>query len=117
MRVATFLALILLGALTPGRATSEFEAARALFEAKRYPEARETLEKIVAVDPNNAAACHYLGRVIILQRDNASLDVGVKWLGQAVELEPANATYLGVYGGALLTQADRSRSLSAAMRG
>jgi tetratricopeptide (TPR) repeat protein len=117
MRVAPLFALLLIASFAPSRAATDFEEAKALFDTKRYPEAREAFEKIVAAEPKSAAACHYLGRVIILRKDSASLEEGVKWLGKAVELEPANATYLGVYGGALLTHADRSRSLSAATRG
>lgn len=117
MRASPALALIFLGLLTLTRAATDFDAARALFDSKRYPEAKEAFEKIIAADPKQAEACHYLGRVTTLRNDDASLEEGVKWLGKAVELEPANASYLGVYGGALLNHANRSRSLSAAMKG
>jgi cytochrome c-type biogenesis protein CcmH/NrfG len=95
----------------------ELKAAIALVTAKRYPEAREALEKIVAADPRNPEACHYLGRVIIARNDNAAFDEGMKWLAKAVELEPKNAVYLGVYGGNLLQMAGRTSSISAATKG
>ena len=115
MRVS--LALLLLSLASHLIAAPEFDAALALFNAKKFPEARAALETIVAAEPKNAAACHYLGRVITLRNDSKALEEGVKWLGQAVELEPRNATYLGVYGGALLNHANRASSLSAATKG
>ncbi len=114
MRVSLTLILLL---AAPLNAASEFDAALALFNAKKFPEAREALDAIVAADPKDAAACHYLGRVITLRNDSKALEEGVKWLGKAVELEPRNATYLGVYGGALLNHANRANSLTAATKG
>lgn len=98
-------------------ATSALDEALTLFAAKRYPEARERLEKIVAADPRIAKACHYLGRTIIARNDTPALEEGVKWLAKAVELEPDNASYLGVYGGTSLQLAGRTNSLSAASKG
>lgn len=97
--------------------TAELGAAIALFQGKRYPEAREKLEKIVAAEPKNAAACHYLGRTLIARNDNAAFEEGVKWLAQAATLEPHNPIYLGIFGGASLQLAGRTNSLSAATKG
>jgi tetratricopeptide (TPR) repeat protein len=96
---------------------SELDAALGLFKAKRYPETREMLEKIITSEPANAKALHYLGRTIIARNDNAAFEEGLRSLGKAVELEPGNPIYLGIYGGALLQVAGRTNSLSAALKG
>ena len=105
------------GAQTAAKATDELNAALALVQAKRYPEACDALEKIVAQDPTNAAACHRLGLVVKLRNDNSAWEEALKWLAKAVELEPNNATYLGDFGGTSLQFAGRTNSLSAATRG
>ena len=105
------------GAACAADATVEFKAALALVTAKRYPEASEALEKIIAADPTNAAACHQLGLVIKRRNDPAAWEEALKWLGQAVELEPGNAIYLGDFGGTSLQFAGRTNSLSAATKG
>lgn len=105
-----------LAVLAPLRA-ADLAAALSLAEAKRLPEAQEALAAIVAAEPKNAAACHHLGRVLGMRTDAAALEEAVKWHGRAVELEPSNAVYVGAYGGALLNAANKSRSLSAALKG
>src|SRR6185436_19616833 len=65
----------------------------------------------------NAEACHYLGRAITARNDNAAFEEGLKWLAKAVELEPNNAVYLGIYGGTSLQLAARNSSISAASKG
>ena len=99
------------------RPRSDFDAALALFKTRRYPEARVAFEKIVAADPQNAAAHHYLGRTIAARNDTAALEEALGPLGKAVELEPNNAVYLGIYGGTSLQYAGRTNSLSAANKG
>ena len=115
MRAFLFLVVFLLGSAV--FAADDLAEARALFEARRYPEAKVALEKIVAAEPKNAAVCHWLGRVLALRNDAAALEEAAKWHGKAAELEPANAAYLGAYGGALLNSANKSRSLSTATKG
>lgn len=73
------------------------DQARALYAAKRYPEARVVIEKIVAAEPNNAEAHFYLGKLAGKRGDN---DEAVKQLEQAVALAPKNADYLVELGGA-----------------
>lgn len=115
--LALFMAAMRTASFAAAPADGDFEAALALFKAKRYPEARAAFEKLVAADPNSAAAVHYLGRTIIARNDPAALENGLVWLAKAVELEPNNAVYLGIYGGASLQLAGRTNSLSAANRG
>lgn len=92
-------------------------AAIELFSARRYPEARTALERIVAAAPDNAAALHYLGRTLVARHDVPAIEEGLRHLARATELEPRNAAYLGVYGGAALQHAGRTRSLAHATRG
>lgn len=94
-----------------------FESALALFNTQRFPEAHAALEKILAADPENAAAHHFLGRTIMKRNDKVALEEALVPLGKAVELEPDNAVYLGIYGGASLQFAGRTNSLSAANKG
>ena len=113
--------LILLGfiptALNAATRDADFDAALSLFTARRYPEAREAFEKIVAADPKNAAAHHYLGRTITARNDTPALEEGLVSLAKAIELEPNNASYLGIFGGTSLQLAGRTSSLSAATKG
>jgi tetratricopeptide (TPR) repeat protein len=98
-------------------AAAPLDEARALIKEKKYPEAAALLEKVIAVEPNNAAACHELGLVLRRRNDDAAFEQAVKWLSRAVELEPRNATYLADFGGTSMELAGRNRSLSAATRG
>lgn len=117
MRASSLLTLLLFLGASTALATTEFEQARALFDAKRYPEARVMLEKIVAAEPTNAAACHYLGRVLAARNDPNASEEALPWLEKAVELEPKNPVYLGIYGGTSLQIADKKHSISAALKG
>jgi len=103
--------------LARAEADAELRGAVALFESRQYPDARAALEKIVAREPANATACHYLGRVLLARNDRAAAEEGIKWLARAAELEPTNAVFLGIYGGASLQQAGRTNSIAAATKG
>ena len=117
MRAPPLILLLTVVIAPTALATTDFEQARALFDAKRYPEARVALEKVVAAEPTNAAACHYLGRVIAARNDEHASEQALPWLEKAVELEPRNPVYLGIYGGTSLQIADKKHSISAAMKG
>ena len=95
----------------------DMAAAMALFKSKRYPEALVAFEEIIAAQPKNAAAYHYLGRTLIIRNDSGALEEGLVPLAKAVELEPNNPVYLGIFGGASLQLAGRTNSLSAATKG
>lgn len=101
----------------PPVAPATTDVAIELFRARRYPEARQALEEIVAVHPRDARACYYLGRTLELRADANALAEAVVWLQRAVELEPNNPVYLGRYGGASLLLAERTSSPGAARRG
>ncbi len=98
-------------------ASAEFDAAVAHYEAQRYPEARAAFEQVATREPKNAAAAHYLGLTWKMRGDTESLEQAVKSLARAVELQPANATYLADFGGTSLQLASRTRSVSAATKG
>jgi len=90
--------------------------ALALYKHGRYGEARDALERLVAADPSNAAACYFLG--MTLQRvAQPSLDSARTWLGKAVRLAPENEGYLAEYAGVCLLIADRDTSLGLALEG
>ncbi len=99
------------------RGGADLDRAIALYEAKEYPAARATLEKITAAEPENAAACYYLGEVLLLRGDTRALDEAIKWLEKAATLDPRNADYLADYGGASLQLASRNNSFTAATKG
>jgi len=63
-------------------------AARALFDAKRFPEAQLAFEKLEAGDPGNADIHYYLGQIAI-ERDDA--DAAVRELERATALSPDSA--------------------------
>lgn len=111
------LAACLAGAATGMAAEASLDAALEHFHARRYPEATAVLQQIVAAAPDHAAAQHYLGRALTLRHDTAAIEEGLRHLARAAELAPTNAVYLGVYGGAVLQQAGRTRSPLAAARG
>lgn len=119
--ISVFTLALVLGPLgaPPARAETspELRAAIALFESRRYPDAHDALEKVVAREATNATACHYLGRVLIARNDQAAFADGLKWLARAAELDPGNAIFLGIYGGASLQHASRTKSFSAATKG
>ncbi len=115
--VGTMAALVFGFTISAGAAESAFEPAMALARAKRYPEARELLEKVVAAEPQNAVAWHELGQVWRARHDTEAYEKAVSCLARAVELAPENADYLADYGGTSLELAAKTRSLSAATKG
>ncbi len=112
--VRLFLLLALAGAL---RADPALDRAVALYTARQYPEAEAALQGIVGAAPQDAAACYYLGMALRHRGDSRARDDAVTWLAKAVALAPANATYLGDYGGTCLELADQHHSFSFATRG
>ena len=68
------------------------------FDAGRYAEAKERLETLVAVDPDNDAAYYYLGMTALMQKDLELAETGFE---TAVQLDSSNFWYrhrlAGVY--------------------
>jgi tetratricopeptide (TPR) repeat protein len=111
------LAALMLVAAAFARADSGFDSAVTLFNEKKFPEARVAFEKIIDREPGNAAACHYLGEILLRRGDASAIDDAVPWLEKAARLEPTNASYLADYGGASMQLAAIHTSLGAATRG
>jgi len=109
--------LSLLAAMAALRAESALDSARALVQQHKYVEARAVLERILATEPANAAACHELGLVLRKRSDTPAYEEAVKWLARAAELEPMNPEYLADFGGTSLQLASRTNSPSAATKG
>ncbi len=72
------------GALAAGLNTDE---GIRLFEARRLPEARATLEAVAREDPRDALALYYLGRTLLAQNEP---ERAAAWLEKAIALEPGN---------------------------
>ncbi len=111
------LAALILVAAAFARADSALDSAVTLFNDKKFPDARVAFEKIVAREPDNAAACHYLGQTLLRRGDASAVDDAVPWLEKAARLEPTNATFLADYGGASMQLAGIHTSFGAATRG
>jgi len=115
LRVSIVTLLLL---LSPFRAhAGALEEAIALYEQKRYPEARLAFEKITAGEPTNATACHYLGLTLRQRADDRAIEDALPWLAKATELAPKNATYLTLFGITSMQAAGKTRSVSAATGG
>src|SRR6266545_4761382 len=71
-------------------AGSKSEEGIQLFEARKFDEARASLEAAVREDPQDARAASYLGRVYLAVGNS---DRAVQWMGRSVALESANAEY------------------------
>jgi len=67
-----------------------YDDAQALFQSKRYAEARTAFEAVAAAEPDNAAAAYHLG-LLDLMRDDA--EAAVQWLEKATALAPTSAPY------------------------
>lgn len=115
--LSRLLPLALLLALAPSAGATPLEDAIALFKEKKFPDARAALEKIVAAEPTNAAAHHYLGQTLLRRGDRKAFDDGVPFLEKAAALDPKNARYLVVYGQASMQLASNNTSFSAATKG
>ncbi len=116
----TFMLFRLLGPALLFTATAlaaPLDDALALYKDKKYPDARAAFEKIVAAEPTNAAAAHYLGLTLVRRGDNKALEESLPWLEKATTLDPKNATYLAEFGKASLQFGGNTTSISAATKG
>lgn len=108
------LVLLLACCAACARAETSFAAAVELFQAKRYPEARDAFRALTATEPENAAVHAYLGRCAMRAQQ---WEEAVAALEKAAALAPLDAAILTDYGIACLRLADRRRSLSLAAKG
>ena len=75
--------------LAPGRV--DLDKAISLHRAGRLGEARPLYERILAADPENASAWHFLG---VLQHQSGDSDTAIQSITRALELDP---TYADAY--------------------
>ncbi len=87
------------------------------FQARRFPAAEAAFRRIVAAEPENAAAHHHLGQTLLRRQEPEARAEALRHLARAAELAPKRAAYHLAYGGAELQAAARSRSPLAAARG
>lgn len=101
-----------LGAQQEPAAPTLREQGIALFEQKKYAEAKKVLARAVAANPDEAAAHAWLG-VVLLNHDRDA-DQAVAHLETAVRLEPTSSKYHLWLGGAYSRQAMEAGLLTAA---
>lgn len=104
-------------------AVDDAATARDLLQARKYAEAKAILARIVAANPKNAEACHYLGLACKAPRNLPAYEEALTWLGKAVEIAPNNAGFLADYGGtslelsAMIRATSLTRAISYAING
>lgn len=87
MRRLLIAALFAIPASSGAQSTSDGVA---LFEARRYAEARTAFEAVAKSDANDARAAYYLGRIALVDGDAGKAQ---HWLERAVKLDGSNASY------------------------
>lgn len=103
MRTPVLAAALVLAAQSLGAQTTA--AGVALFEARRYGEARAALEGAARADPSDARSAYYLGRIALVAGNG---DEGARWLERAVKLDGRRAEYHRWLGRAYSRQALRA---------
>jgi tetratricopeptide (TPR) repeat protein len=76
--------------------TSGFLRGATFEREKHYSEAEEQFQKVLASDPENAAALNYLGYMLADQ--NMKLEEALGYIKRAVDLDPTNGAYLDSLG-------------------
>jgi tetratricopeptide (TPR) repeat protein len=88
-RLSHSVALCALAVAGAARAAgSKSEEGVHLFEARKFDQARLSLEEAVRDDPADARAASYLGRVYLAQ---GSPELAVEWMEKSIALEPSSA--------------------------
>jgi tetratricopeptide (TPR) repeat protein len=97
-------------------ATPDGDRAAALFEARRYAEAKPLLEREAKKDPRDARAPYLLGRIAAVEGD---FEGAARWLERAVRLAPDEADrhyHLGIAHGQVAQRGSRLRAFAPAKR-
>lgn len=88
----------------------------ALFDARKYPEAKAIADRLVLANRNDAAAAFWLGRIYYVER---KLDQSASWFEKAAKLDPKHAMtqhWLGVAYGRQAVGANKFRQAILAKR-
>jgi tetratricopeptide (TPR) repeat protein len=106
------LAALLVALLSPAaaQAPSPVERAVALFDARRYEEAKPLLADAATADAREPRAAFYLGRIAMIEGD---YDDAVRWLETAVRLDDRDALRHFRLGEAYAQQAQRGSKFRA----
>ncbi len=80
----------------PADTSIPFELGAVLEKQKRYAEAESAFRKVLAIDPDHAAALNYLGYMLADRGER--LDESVGYLKKALEIDPDNGSYLDSLG-------------------
>jgi tetratricopeptide (TPR) repeat protein len=117
-RGMSFRLLLLALALAAPAAAAPLADAVALLKARKYPEARQALEAILAVEPQNARANFFLAQVVIVQGHSAqALTDALVPMEKAAKAAPADPEILAAYGQLSLQVAAIHFSVPAGLRG
>jgi len=117
-RGMSFRPLLLALALAIPAAATPLDEAAALLRARKYPEARQALEAILATEPQNARATFFLAQVVIVQGHSAqALSNALILMEKAAKVAPADPEILSAYGQLSIQVAAIHISVPAALRG
>lgn len=103
------LLLVLAATATAATDPAQFAAAKALYDARQFPEAEAAFKKLVAADAANAELHYYLGMTTGRRGDHEGAS---KILEKAVELAPKNAQYHYEFGNFSGAAAEKAGVLS-----
>lgn len=84
------------GTRFPTDSSIAFQLGAVFDKQKRFAEAEAAFQKLLAREPDNAAALNYLG--YMLAERGERLDESVNYLTKALEMEPDNGSYLDSIG-------------------
>jgi tetratricopeptide (TPR) repeat protein len=99
-------------------AAAPMDDALALFQARKYPEARAAFEAITVAEPTNAKACSCVAEAIVRSGGGVkALDEALPWMEKAATLAPKDPHILSSYGQLCMQFAGAHTSISAARKG
>lgn len=102
--------LLFLACLIPlSAACAAFDEALALYQEKRYPDARLAFGKLAAAEPQDARHRFFLGRIAMRRGDT---DDAIHQFEKAVELDPISSVYHLELGGAYGSAAGKASMMS-----
>ena len=98
------------------RASAAIDSVIALFEARKYPEAKGIATRLFEANGRDATAAYWLGRIAYVER---KLEQAASWFEKSAQLEPTNALahhWMGVSYGRQAVGANKFRQALLARR-